>query len=69
MNKIMRGLREAVEVARGNYDVIEKITPSCGCVFCDLNDEPLKLRRRWVHHSSKSGRIVVCGVRNLKPES
>lgn len=37
-DKMLAGVREALEVARGNPDVISKIrvTPSCGCVFCDL---------------------------------
>lgn len=44
-------------------------TASSGCVFCDLNLEPVKLRRRWVHHLPKKGRLVPCQAKNLKPES
>jgi len=39
---------------------------SCGCVFCDLGLEPVKLRRRWVHHIPKEGKLIACPVRNLK---
>jgi hypothetical protein len=37
-NKIKRGLDEALAVARGDPAAIAniKVTPSCGCVFCDL---------------------------------
>ncbi len=42
------------------------VTPSCGCVFCDLDLEPVKLRRRWVHHVPSEGRLIFCEVRNLK---
>jgi hypothetical protein len=40
--KIIEGLKEAVAVAQGDPRTISKIrvTPSCGCVFCDLDLEP-----------------------------
>ena len=43
--------------------------PSCGCIYCDLNLKPVKLRRRWVHHFPKTGISVACMVKNLKPRS
>jgi hypothetical protein len=69
--KIRAGLSEALEVARGNPAVIQhiKVTPSCGCVFCDLDLKPERLRRRWVHHIPAEGRLVPCDFRNLKPGS
>jgi hypothetical protein len=71
MNKILDGAREALEVARGNPAVIQhiKVTPSCGCVFCDLGNEPVKLKRRWVHHVRREGRNIVCQAKMLKPGS
>jgi hypothetical protein len=62
MNKILAGAMQALEVARGNPAVIAKIkvTPSCGCVFCDMDLAPTKLRHQWVHHIPSEGRNVVC---------
>jgi hypothetical protein len=45
------------------------VTPSCGCIFCDLDLAPEKLKRQWVHHIPRLGRLVVCEVKNLKPQS
>lgn len=42
-----------------------KVIKGSGCLFCDLNVEPIKLRRQWVHH--RPGRLIVCPVKNLKP--
>lgn len=41
-NKILAGAREALAVARGDIPTISKIrvTPSCGCVFCDIGLKP-----------------------------
>jgi hypothetical protein len=54
-DKIKRGLEEALAVAQGDLDEISKIrvTPSCGCVFCDL-DVP-----RYGHYHF-GGRKVAC---------
>mgnify|MGYP003653726715 CR=1 FL=1 len=41
-------------------------TTSCGCVFCDLGLEPVKLRRQYVHYSRRFG-IAVCN--NTDPEA
>jgi hypothetical protein len=40
--KILAGANEALKVARGNLATISniKVTPSCGCVFCDLDLRP-----------------------------
>jgi hypothetical protein len=69
--KILASAREALLVAQGDFATIKKIkvTPSCGCVFCDLGLKPAKLRRRWVHHSKRTGQIVACDAMNLKPRS
>lgn len=45
------------------------VTPSCGCIFCDLDLPPEKMKRQWIHHIPSQGRIVVCDVKNLKPRS
>jgi hypothetical protein len=36
------------------------------CKLCAVGDEPVKLRRRWVHHFPDVGRLVVCEARTLK---
>ena len=43
------------------------MTKSSGCILCDLNLEPIKLRRNWVHHLPKRGKLIFCNARNLKP--
>jgi hypothetical protein len=37
-DKILAGAREALNVARHDIPTISgiKVTPSCGCVFCDI---------------------------------
>ena len=57
---------EDLYVAAGRPGPVRAVK-STGCVFCDLNLEPIKLRRQWVHH--RPGRLIVCPVRNLKPGS
>lgn len=59
--------KESYAPVRGR-DFVE-MTRSCGCLFCDLKMEPVKLRRRWVHHIPKRGQLVPCAARNLKPVS
>jgi hypothetical protein len=51
MNKILKGMKEAVEVARGNPDAIRKIrvTPSCGCIFCDIGLDPTYVGDELLH--------------------
>lgn len=55
-------------VLAGLVSPARKLKPS-GCIFCDLKMEPVKLRRRWVHHIPKRGQLVPCEARNLKPQS
>lgn len=59
MNKILKATREAAAVARGDIHAISKIkvTPSCGCVFCDIG---LKPHDDGVHRSN--GHEVFCRV-------
>lgn len=55
---------------RNLSDVVRAVaTPSCGCIFCDLDLPPEKMKRQWVHHFPHEGRIIVCEVKNLKPGS
>lgn len=58
-NKILAGVREALAVARGDIPTIAKIkvTPSCGCVFCDVG---LVAGADGVHRAD--GHEVVCAV-------
>ncbi len=69
--KLLAGAREARAAVRGDVNAIKRIrvTPSCGCIFCDLNFRPAKLRRRWVHHFPRQGRLIACAAKNLKPGS
>lgn len=66
-DKLLRGAREAVEVARGNVDMIRRIrvTPSCGCVFCDIK-LPVVMVDGKPHHQATDGQrrsiMVECGV-------
>lgn len=39
------------------------------CAHCETGLVPTKLKRQWVHHDSKTGRIVVCVAHDLKPQS
>jgi hypothetical protein len=38
------------------------------CVHCQFGLEPVRLRRRWVHHFKDTGTLVLCEARNLKCE-
>lgn len=69
--KMLAGAREALAVARGDFNVIKgiRVTPSCGCVFCDLDFVPVKMKRQWIHHSPRSGSIAICLAKSLKPGS
>lgn len=61
-DKLLAGAREALAVARGDPDAISriKVTPSCGCVFCDLRLLP---NSAGMHHTSEGS--VIC--RKVKP--
>lgn len=37
------------------------------CHLCALADEPVKMKRQWVHHNAKTGRLIVCTAHDLKP--
>lgn len=39
------------------------------CMHCQFGHAPVRLRRRWVHHFSDTGTIVLCEDANLKPGS
>lgn len=40
--KLINATKEAAAIARGDIEAIEgcRVTPSCGCVFCDVGLEP-----------------------------
>ena len=59
-DKLLQGAREALAVARGDPDVIKniKVTPSCGCVFCDVGLRP---NAAGLHATEKGA--VRCGRR------
>jgi len=67
LNKIKRGLDEALKVAQGDPATIAniKVTPSCGCVFCDLKcslfyDED----GEYFYHEGPQGPRIRCVVSN-----
>ena len=35
------------------------------CVHCQFGLQPVRLRRRWVHHFPDTGQLVVCEERNV----
>ena len=37
------------------------------CIHCIFGLQPVRLRRRWVHHFADTGQIVVCEEKNVKP--
>jgi len=42
----------------------ETVTPSCGCVFCDLDDVPEMVNGALKHHyQGRDGRMVPCTKR------
>jgi hypothetical protein len=44
-----------------------KITPSCGCVFCDLNLKPIKNSLGvFVHGDIKSNQWIPCSLLNKR---
>ena len=66
-------LQEAARVLRGEpkpkpddgrADAVlsdDEVTPSCGCVFCDLDDAPEMINGALKHHyQGRDGRLVPC---------
>jgi hypothetical protein len=52
------------------YDAsTSEVLSSSGCVFCDIGLKPDRMKRQWVHHIPREGRIVVCQVVGLKRSS
>ncbi|MGY3278181.1 hypothetical protein [Bradyrhizobium sp. S3.7.6] len=59
-DKIKAGLDEALDVARGDTTAIARIrvTPSCGCVFCDLKVALYRDDHGFYHTGPEDTRIV-----------
>lgn len=55
------------EARRERWLAQDGIAVSCGCVFCDIALQPVRLKRQWVHHVRGTGRLIMCNFRNLKP--
>lgn len=36
------------------------------CAKCAAGLKPVKLKRQYIHHDRKTGRIVVCDTKTLK---
>ena len=57
------GFNEAWDVMRKCLDDMrdDTVTPSCGCVFCDLDDVPEMINGALKHHyQGRDGRLVPC---------
>lgn len=39
------------------------------CAKCAAGDAPVKMKRQWIHHSAKTGKLIVCTAHDLKPRS
>lgn len=61
--KLITAAHEALEVVRGERSDF-RVTPSSGCIFCDIGLEPTKMKRQYVHYIRKEGKIIVCPLRN-----
>lgn len=61
--KMLRGAREALRAAQGDPDVIRhvRVTPSCGCVFCDLKID-LHEDAAGFHHLGPEGQRIDCAI-------
>jgi len=64
--KMIAGAKEAVAISKGNLEAIRncKVTPSCGCVFCDLKIDIILVDGK-PHHKASDGYnsvIVTCGL-------
>lgn len=62
--KLIKAMKEALEVARGERSDF-RVTPSSGCIFCDIGLEPIKMKRQYVHYISKQGKLVVCPLKGI----
>lgn len=66
-DKIAAGLNEAAAIARGDPDAImaARVTPSCGCAFCDLDipADSMGVHRANGHEvqCTRSENIPICG--------
>lgn len=61
--KILVGAREAVAVAKGDPAAVMRtcVTPSCGCVFCDLKLDLFRDEHGFYHEGPEDTRIK-CGA-------
>lgn len=67
--KLIAAATEALEIVRGERADF-KVTPSCGCIFCDINIPVIKMRRQYIHRVDKGGwKTVVCPIQGIKPMS
>lgn len=60
--KMLAGARQAVQIARKDPTVIKyaKVTPSCGCVFCDIDLAPEDGRHFVPAHSVYPDQWLHC---------
>ena len=64
--KMLAGAREALAVARGDASVIRniKVTPSCGCVFCDLGLDLFRDDHGFYHDGPEEEPRIACPISN-----
>jgi hypothetical protein len=67
--RLIAAAKEAIAIAKRDPDVIKdcRVTPSCGCVFCDLGLEPDWIDAQPVHFLRKENRYVECGNPESQP--
>ncbi len=39
------------------------------CILCAVGDQPVKMKRQWVHHFPTFGRIIICEAMAIKPST
>lgn len=58
--RVIDGLKDVLAFVKGDH-TRGKVTPSCGCVFCDLKLEPLWHDGFWWHRKD-GGVMVQCAL-------
>lgn len=39
------------------------------CPHCAAGHQATKMKRNWIHHDPKTGRLIVCVAHELKPSA
>lgn len=61
--KLLGAIQEAIDAVRGEIGPRGfRVTPSCGCIFCDIGLRPTKMKRQYIHYIKRERKLVVCAV-------